>query len=131
MELSHIEQQVVPEWIVDTEDKKPDSIFLSYIVPPTSKKLTGHIGLGLCVRPSMHPSVRASGRSRTVHARVLKFYIWIRHVKIFDTRFFFLSELSPFLELCPFKKTKKKKNKKTNKKKKTKKKKKKNNNNGI
>ena len=29
------------------------------------------------------------------------FHIWIPHGKIADT-FFFLSELSPFLELCPF-----------------------------
>ena len=70
------------------------------VMPPTSKKLTGHIGFGWCVRPS----VRASVRSRTVHARVLKFHIWIPHGKIFDIRFFFLSELSPFLELCPFEK---------------------------
>ena len=56
------------------------------------------------VRPSVH--------SRTVHARVLKFHIWISHGKIFDTHFFFLSELSPFLELCPFEKKKKKKKKK-------------------
>ena len=28
------------------------------IMPPTSKKLTGHIGFGLCVRPSVHPSVQ-------------------------------------------------------------------------
>ena len=27
------------------------------IMPPTSKKLTGHIGFGLSVRPSVHPSV--------------------------------------------------------------------------
>ena len=70
-------------------------IILGYFfMPPTSKKLTGHIGFGL----SIHPSVG----SRTVHARVLKFQIWIPHGKIFDAHFFFLSELSPFLELCPF-----------------------------
>ena len=35
--------------------------------------------------------VRASVRSsRTVHARVLKFHIWIPHGKIFDTHFFVL-----------------------------------------
>ena len=48
-------------------------------------------------------SVRASVRSRTMHGRVLKFHIWIPHGKIFDT-LFFLSELPPFLELCPFRK---------------------------
>ena len=58
-------------------------------MPPASKKLTGHIGLGLSVRPS-----------RTVHARVLKFHIWIHHGKIADTHFFlvrviFLSGVMP------------------------------------
>ena len=51
------------------------------VMPPTSKKLTGHIGFGLCMCPSI--------RSRTVHARVLKFHIWIPHGKIVDTHFFF------------------------------------------
>ena len=40
----------------------------------------------------------------TVHARALTFHIWIPHGKIVDPNFFFLSELSPFLELCPFEK---------------------------
>ena len=35
-------------------------------------------------------------------ARVLKFYIWIPHQKIAYPYFFFLSELSPLAELCPF-----------------------------
>ena len=38
-----------------------------------------------------------------MHARVLKFHVWIPHGKIADT-FFFLSELSPFMEFCPFEK---------------------------
>ena len=38
-----------------------------------------------------------------MHARVLKFHIWIAHGKIADP-YFFLSELSLFLELCPFEK---------------------------
>ena len=37
----------------------------------------------------------------TVYASVLKFHLWFPHGKIAD-QFFFLSELSPFLELCPF-----------------------------
>ena len=41
------------------------------------------IGFGLCV----HPCVNSS---KTVHARVLKFHIWISHGKISDTRFYFL-----------------------------------------
>ena len=70
------------------------------VMPPTSKKLTGHTGFGLCVRLFVRSS-------KTVHARVLKFHLWIPHGKIVDARFyfyFFLSELSPFLELCPFEK---------------------------
>ena len=42
----------------------------------------------------VHPSVH----SRTAHARVLKFYIWIPHGKIFDTSFFSCPNC-PFLEL--------------------------------
>ena len=41
-----------------------------------------------------------------MNVRVLKFHIWIPHGKIADTVFFFLSQLSPFLELCPFEKIK-------------------------
>ena len=65
-------------------------------MPPTWKKLTGHIGFGL----SVHACIRSS---KTVHARVLKFHIWIPHGKIADT-LFFLTELSAFLDLCPFEK---------------------------
>ena len=50
-------------------------------MPPTSKKLTGHIGFGLFVRPSVRSS-------KTVQARVLKFFIWISHGKIFKASFF-------------------------------------------
>ena len=111
------------------------------VMPPASKKLTGHVGFGLCVHASVHSW-------RTMHTRVLKFHIWIPHGKIADTCFFscpsylpfwsyallknaiscepcmlgfwnfiyeflmkkgltcifFLSELSPFLEFCPFEK---------------------------
>ena len=52
--------------------------------------------------------------SRTERARVLKFHIWIPHGKNSCSVFFVLSELSPFLELCPFEKKKKKKKKKQN-----------------
>ena len=66
-------------------------------MPPVSKKLTWYIGFGLSVHPCIRLSIHSS---KTVHARVLKFHTWIPHGKIFDTLFFFLSELSPFLELC-------------------------------
>ena len=68
-------------------------------MPPTSKKLREHIGFGLCVRACVRPCLRSS---KTVHARILKFHIWIPHGKIADTCLFFLSEYSPFLELWPF-----------------------------
>ena len=68
-------------------------VLSDFIMPPSSKKLTGHIGFGLCIPASIRSS-------RTVHARVLKFHIWIPHGKIADTRFFFLV----FLELYPFEK---------------------------
>ena len=81
----------------------------AFFMAPTSKKLREHIGFGLYVRAYVRPCVRSS---KTVHSRVLKFHIWIPHGKRVDARFFvfcffvvfFLSELSPFLELCPFEK---------------------------
>ena len=54
-----------------------------------SRKLTGHIGFGLSVRTSVRSS-------RTVHARVLKFHIWIPHRKIADTRYFSCTSYLPF-----------------------------------
>ena len=38
-----------------------------------------------------------------MHARVLKFHVWIPHGKIADL-YFFLVCVTPFLELCPFEK---------------------------
>ena len=64
---------------------------LMKFMSPTLKKLTGHIGFGLC----MHASVRACIRSsRTMHARVLKFHRWIPHGKIADTRLFLVRVIS-------------------------------------
>ena len=124
------------------------SFYLSlnlFIIPPTSKKWTGHIGFWLCIRPfvknracwvlkfhiwiphgkiaetmfflsklspvlELCPFEKIRMKSDachilwTVHARFLKFHIWIPHGKTADPIFFFLSELSPFLELCPFEK---------------------------
>ena len=37
-----------------------------------------------------------------MNARVLKFHMHIPHEKIVDPYFFFMSELRPFSELCPF-----------------------------
>ena len=60
-------------------------------MPPTSKKLEGHIASGLFVRPSFRPFVTlfdAEYNFRTVNATVLKFLIWIPHEKIAVTYFF-------------------------------------------
>ena len=47
------------------------------IMPPTSNKLRGHIGLGLSVAWWVAGSVRyACVRSRTVKGRILKFNMW-------------------------------------------------------
>ena len=62
-------------------------------MPQTSKKLREHIGFGLSVH------------SRTVHARVLKFHIWIPYGKIFDTHFFSCLSYLPFWCYAPLKKS--------------------------
>ena len=58
--------------------------------------------LELCPFEKIRMNFDACHILRPVHARILKFHIWIPHGKIADLYFFFLSELSPFLELCPF-----------------------------
>ena len=63
----------------------------------TSKKLRGHIASGL----SVHASVRhAYYIFRTMHAKGLKFHIWMYHQKA--DIYFFLSELPTFPELNPY-----------------------------
>ena len=57
---------------------------------------------------SVHPSVRPSVRSRNMHARVLKFHIWIPHGKIFDTRFFPCLSYLPFWSYAPLNKIRRK-----------------------
>ena len=42
--------------------------------------------------------------SRTVHARVLKFHIWIPHGKIFDVHFFSCPSYLPFWSYAPLNK---------------------------
>ena len=54
------------------------------------------------VRQSVHPSVHGwVSSSRTVHARVLKFHIWIPRGKIFDTPFFSCPSYLPFCSNAP------------------------------
>ena len=54
--------------------------FVSLVMPPTSKKLRRHIGLGLSICPSVCPSVRYTcTRSRTARDRILKFGMWVEY----------------------------------------------------
>ena len=67
-------------------------------MPPTLKKLRENIGFGLSVRASVRSS-------KTVHARVLKFHIWIPHGKIVDARFFSCPSYLLFWSYAPLKKS--------------------------
>ena len=88
-----------------------DVFHIHYIImAPTSKKLMGHIGFGLSVHLGRRASVRPCVRLKhvchilwTVHVRVLIFHMDSSWKNNWHT-FFFLTELSPFLELCPFEK---------------------------
>ena len=74
-------------------------------MPPTWKKLVGHIASGASVHPSIHSSCfLMHSITLDMHATVLKFLIWIPHEKIDDTYFFFSAGLCPFSELLPFEK---------------------------
>ena len=60
---------------------------VEFFIPPTSKKLRGHIGLPylcLCVHYALH-------MSRMVRDRILKFNIFSKHEKYADPYFFCLS----------------------------------------
>ena len=62
---------------------------LSHIVmPPTSKKLEGHIASGSFVCPCIH-ALCFLMNFWTLHAKILKVHIWIPHDKIAETYFFF------------------------------------------
>ena len=63
------------------------------VMPPTSKKLTGHIGFGLCDCPLKNHACQGFEIS----------YMDSSWKNIWHT-FFSCPELSPFLELCPFEK---------------------------
>ena len=80
-------------------------IFPPFGMLPTSKKLRGHIALGLslisCVGAWFCSSRFFMHILWTVHDRVLKFHLWIPHGNIADL-YFFWPELCPFLELRPF-----------------------------
>ena len=68
-------------------------------MPPTSKKLVGHIASGAFVT-----LFDAYHNFRNVHATILKFLIWIPHEKIAERIFFFSAGLCPYPELLSFEK---------------------------
>ena len=55
--------------------------FWIIFMPPTSKKLSGHIGLSMSVVLCVCASVTLWIRSRTVRDRILKFNTWNLHEK--------------------------------------------------
>ena len=76
-------------------------------MPPTSKKLEGHIASGASIHPSIHLSCFSMHSiTRILHVTVLKFLIWIPQEKqlIHIFFFFFSTGLCPFPELWPFEK---------------------------
>ena len=81
------------------------ALHIFFIMPPASKKMTGHIGFGFSVHPAVCACIRACvSSSKTVHARVLKFHKWIPHGKIFDARFFSCRSYLPFWSYAPLNK---------------------------
>ena len=74
-------------------------------MPPTLKKLFGHIALGACVQGCVRTCVTlfcTYCNFETVKARVLKFHKLIPHIKIGNS--YFCLELAPILESWPFEK---------------------------
>ena len=66
----------------------------SLVIPPTSKKLRRHIGLGLSVCLSVRPSVSyACIRSNTVRDRILKFGMWDEYENEGDLYFFLVHRI--------------------------------------
>ena len=59
-------------WPVRSDDSRTASFSASFFMPPTSKKLRGHIGLGLSVRPSVCLSVTLFGSSESQEPLMLE-----------------------------------------------------------
>ena len=79
-------------------------------MPPTSKKLMGHTAFGLFFIPCLCLScflmhAVSYELCNGVHARVLKFHIWIPHEKIADLYFFSYLSCLPFWSYAPLKKS--------------------------
>ena len=83
-------------------------------MPPISNEIDGACYFAF-VCSSVCPFIKlfcACHILRTLHARVLKFYIWVPSENIADPYFCFFFVGHVCLELCSFKKKKKKKDKK-------------------
>ena len=75
-----------------------------FFMPQTSKNLRGILLLGCaCVRPSVM-LFDACHILWTVHARVLKYHIWIPHGKIAYPYYFFLIRVISLSGVIPFEK---------------------------
>ena len=73
------------------------------IMPPTLKKLMGHIAFGASVSAWVRHTFCTYRNFYTVKARVLKLYIWIPHKKIADLYFFSFLSYLPFWSYGPLK----------------------------
>ena len=80
------------------------------IMPPTLKKLMGHIAFGACKRGWVGVWVCGcvtlfvpSVTFKKVKARVLKFHMWIPHKNIADPYFFSFPSYLPFWSYGPLK----------------------------
>ena len=78
---------------------------LCFFNATTSKKLTGHIGVGCPCVGACIQSKHACHILWTLHARALKFHLWIPHEKVADTCLFFWSSCLPFWSYAPLKKS--------------------------
>ena len=68
-------------------------------MPPTSKKMRRHIGLGLSDRPSVH---YACTWSKTVRDRTLKFGMWDEYENLEDPYIFSCPSDLRLQSYCPF-----------------------------
>ena len=74
-------------------------------MPPTLKKLMGHIAFGACVGGCVRGWVTlfVPTVTFTVKARVLKFHMWIPHKEIANPCFFSFPSYLPFWSYGPLK----------------------------
>ena len=79
-----------------------ESSCLPFIMPPTLKKLVGHIAFGWSVILTLFDEFKILW---ILHARVLKFHIWIPRGKIVEWYFFSCLSYLPFWSYAPLQKS--------------------------